>query len=295
MAGNTVLITAASGGIGKAAIQALGKFPDVAVKAGVRDSSKSADLTTLATNVTVVAADPLKPEEFATALVGVDYVFVIAPGHIDRTKVANAAIDAAKAAGVKFILVLSVLTADLTETIFGGQFASVEANVKASGVPFAIIRLPLFTENIYGFADSIKDASAIYSSYEPDKPYTTVSTDDVGEAVAKILTDTAAHHGKTYNLTSPAYTATQLAEAFSSVLGKTITYNYVPYQASKDWLLHAGFPEWQADGIIELFKLINEGSPITNDPANGKVLESVLGRPGITVEQWVKGRAAAFQ
>ncbi|CAI5950576.1 unnamed protein product [Closterium sp. NIES-64] len=296
MAPKTILITAASGAIGKATIKALGKTPDsFIVKAGVRDPTKSADLTALAPNASPVAADPLKAAEIAAALQGVDYVFVIAPGHADRQKISIAAIDAAKAAGAKFILVLSVSTAELTDTIFGGQFAPVEAHTKASGVPFTVIRLPLFMENNYGFAESIKDASAIYSSYEPDKPFTAVSVDDVGEAAAKIFADPEAHKGKTYNLTGPSATATDIAQAFSNALGKTVSYNFVPYEASKDWLTHSGFPEWQADGVIELFKSINAGAVQTNDPANGKTLEKILGRPPSSVKAWVDAHAAAFK
>ncbi|GJP45649.1 hypothetical protein CLOM_g12813 [Closterium sp. NIES-68] len=295
MAPKTVLITAASGAIGKATIKALGQSPDsFAVKAGVRDPSKSADLAAIASNVSVVAADPLKEAEISGALQGVDYVFVIAPGHADRQKIAIAAIDAAKAAGAKFILVLSVSTAELMDTIFGGQFWPVEAHAKASGLPFTIIRLPLFMENNYGFAESIKDASAIYSSYEPDKPFTAVSVDDVGEAAAKIFADTEAHKGKTYNLTGPSATAADIAHAFSGALGKAVSYNFVPYEASKNWLTHSGFPEWQADGVIELFKAINAGAVQTNDPANGKTLETILGHPPTSVNAWAKAHAAAF-
>ncbi|CAI7895066.1 unnamed protein product, partial [Closterium sp. NIES-53] len=104
-----------------------------------------------------------------------------------------------------------------------------------------------------------------------------------------------AHKGKTYNLTGPSATATDIAQAFTSALGKSISYNFVPYEASKDWLTHNGFPEWQADGVIELFKSINAGALVTNDPANGKTLEKILGRPPISVKAWVDAHAAAFK
>ncbi|CAI5499047.1 unnamed protein product [Closterium sp. Naga37s-1] len=180
MAVNTVLITGASGLVGKATIKALGQSPDrFTVKAGVRNPSKSADLAAIAPNVSVVAADPLKAAEVAAALQGVDYVFVIAPSHADCQKIAIAAIDAAKAAGAKFILLLSVATADLPDLIFSRQFRPVEEHVEASGVPYTIIRLPSFMENNYDFAKTIKEYKAFYSSYEPDKPFSQVSVDGV--------------------------------------------------------------------------------------------------------------------
>lgn len=46
-----------------------------------------------------------------------------------------------------YVLVLSVSTAGDETTVFGRQFTEIEASVKAAGIPFTLIRLPLFTDN----------------------------------------------------------------------------------------------------------------------------------------------------
>ncbi len=65
-----------------------------------------------------------------------------------------AGVAAAKAAGVPYLLVLSVSTADDVSTVFGRQFHTVEDAVKASGIPFTVLRVPLFTDN-YWCVDSL--------------------------------------------------------------------------------------------------------------------------------------------
>lgn len=60
-------------------------------------------------------------------LKGYDSIYVIAPGHIDRTNLALNGVKAAKAAGAKFVLVLSVSCIPETESVFGKQFISLES------------------------------------------------------------------------------------------------------------------------------------------------------------------------
>ena len=65
----------------------------------------------------------------------------------NRAELVCAGVAAAKAAGVPYLLVLSVSTADDVSTVFGRQFHTVEDAVKASGIPSTLFRLPIFTDN----------------------------------------------------------------------------------------------------------------------------------------------------
>jgi hypothetical protein len=64
-----------------------------------------------------------------------------------RERLGVNAIEAAKAAGVKHVVLQSISTADLVSTTYGRQFYPVEIAMKTSGIPFTILRLPLFTDN----------------------------------------------------------------------------------------------------------------------------------------------------
>jgi uncharacterized HAD superfamily protein len=59
------------------------------------------------------------------------------------------ALEAVKAANVAFVVVLSVPTAGDESKVFGAQFSVVESAVKRLDVPHTIVRLPLFTDNLW--------------------------------------------------------------------------------------------------------------------------------------------------
>lgn len=73
---------------------------------------------------------------------------------------------------LQHVVVVSVLTADLTDTVFGKQFAELEAHVKSAGIPYTLLRLPIFLDNQYGNIGSIKGQSTWYDGIEPEKPFT---------------------------------------------------------------------------------------------------------------------------
>ena len=50
---------------------------------------------------------------------------------------------------------------------------------------------------------------------------------DLGAVAAKILSDPAPHVGNTYWISSPSFTYTQLAAAFTEELGKPVNYVHV--------------------------------------------------------------------
>ncbi len=67
----------------------------------------------------------------------------------DRARLAMNGVAAAKSAGVGHVVVVSVSTADIVSTTFGRQFSELEAFVKQSGLAFTLLRLPLFTDNMW--------------------------------------------------------------------------------------------------------------------------------------------------
>ena len=50
----------------------------------------------------------------------------------------------------------------------------------------------------------------------------------------------------------------------------------MPYDACKQSFVGMGFPEWQADGVIELMKAVNDGAAWTKLPHTDT--EKLLGR-----------------
>jgi uncharacterized protein YbjT (DUF2867 family) len=103
-------------------------------------------------NVRAVKAGMGDKDALTTALKGFDTAFLVIPGHEQRTELGINAIKAAKEAGVKFVVVLSVVTCG-ADSIFGKQFDPIEEKTKENfGAAYAIVRLPLFMDNNYAHA-----------------------------------------------------------------------------------------------------------------------------------------------
>lgn len=291
-----VFVIGASGNVGAATVAALSsKYADkVEIRAGVRNP-ESADKLKGLSGVTLVAAEMGGDrDKLVSTLKGVDALFIVTPGTKARAELSIATAEAARDAGVKFLLVVSVLTADLTDTIFGAQFTKLESTISGLGVTYAFLRLPLFTDNYWGFKDTIKSQSAFYNAIDPSKPFTPVLVADAGNAAAAILTNPTGHANRTYNLVSDRHTLSEVAAIFSEALGRQVQYVQVPFEAAKQALLQIGFPEWQADGVLELDKLINGGSPVTNQGDLGQYT-AITGEKPTDIRTWIGAVKGAFQ
>ena len=289
-----VLVLGASGYIGKATLSNFvsrhGK--KVQVFAGVRDPAKFGTME----GVQVVKADMGGDKDSVAAILkDYDCVYLVTPGHEDRAKLTINGINAAKAAGVKYTLVVSVLTVE-TDSIFGKQMAPIEEAIKNAGLKsYGIVRLPLFMDNFYAGAQSIKDSSTFYDPRDSNKLFTPIAVNDVGKASADILANPKGHHNKTYKLVMPGFTLQQLAKAFTTALKKEVTVTTVPYPAAKEAFMGMGFPEWQVDGIMELFKMIDNDSNVTNETKSTSDFTKITGEKPLTMTQWVEANTAGFQ
>ena len=293
-----VFVLGASGKVGAAAVTALSdKYSDkFDIRAGVRDdtSERAKHLTGLR-GVTLVKANMGGDKStLVKTLDGVESLFIVTPGTRQRAELAISAAEAAKEAGVKFLLVVSVLTADLTDTIFGSQFKKVETEVSKMGVPHCFIRLPLFVDNYWTFKDEIKSESAICNPVDPQKPYTPVVVADAGKAAASILSQSQKHAGKTYKIVSNRHSFADVAKEFSEALGKEVKYNHVSYQDAKKSMVKCGFQDWMADGVLELYKLIDEGSHVINE-GDLTQFQHLTGEKPTDLKTWVRGVAPSFK
>lgn len=289
-----VIVVGASGYIGKATLASLvaRHGETVQIHAGVRDPVKFGQME----GVTVVKADMGDKDALKQTLENEKYdsVYLVIPGHHDRTQLGRNGLEAAKEAGIPHVLLLSVLTAE-TDTIFGRQFKPLEDKVKELGIGYTIVRLPLFLDNNYAHVGSIKGQGTFYVPQDPTKNHTPVAVVDVGKASADILAAPQKHHGQVYKLVAPAFTLNDLASAFTKTLEKEVTVTVVPYSAAKEAFMGMGFPEWQTDGIMELYKLIDAESEITNEKDDTGDIEKITGDKPTTVAEWTQQNAAGFQ
>ena len=105
---------------------------------------------------------------------GVNSLYIVVPGTKNHAELSIKTAEVATEAGVKHLLVVNVLTAEHTDTIFGKQFNEIESSISKLGVPYTFLCLPLFVENYFGFKETIQKMSKVILPVDPTKPYTPV-------------------------------------------------------------------------------------------------------------------------
>lgn len=253
-----ILVLGSTGYIGKATVGALVEGKAEKVFAGMRDESKAKDAG-FGEGVKVVKVDQGNAEDVAKVVKEnhIKRVFVIPPGHAERTKIGINAIKGAKKGGAHFVALLSVLSAPYEGTIFADQFIPVEEELKSTGIHYTILRFPLFVDNVFLSQKSVKEEGKMYGMLSPDKVYAAITTADGGKAAAQVLMHPAKYNKKTFNLVSAVYSGNDLAKAFSEATGKEVQYVEVKEEDVKKSMSGVGMPDWQATGVVELYKLID--------------------------------------
>ncbi len=112
-------------------------------------------------------------------------------------------IDAAKAAGVKFIVFSSLEDEGEHDVPHLRSKAIIEAYLKSSGIPYATVRYPFYYENWVYFMPPRKDEGKdSYTLVSPtgQEGWHQMAVADGGPVVAKMLDDPAAYEGKCIGL-----------------------------------------------------------------------------------------------
>lgn len=289
-----VAVVGSTGYIGSATVGALAsKFSSVPTIAFARNPEGDKAKGLAASNVTV-AKGSFGDSGLADSLAGVSSVVLVTPGAEDRAPLTNTSIDACKAAGVKHVVLVSVaaVTAE-KDHLFKRQFAEIEQHLVDSGLPHTIVRLPMFLDNQWGNAATIKGQNTLYHNLPEDKKYTVIGVADSGEALATIAVNPADHVGKAYTLTTPvASSNADFVAAYTKSLGREIKYVQVPDQGVHDALIGLGMPEWQVGGVMELIELMAEDCPQLCEPTGD--FKTIVGRDATTIEAWVESVKGGF-
>ena len=269
----TIAVTGASGHLGRLVIAKLGqKVPASEIVALARTPAKAADL-----GVTVREADYTKPETLERALAGVDRLLLISSSEVgQRVAQHRNVIDAAKKSGVKRIVYTSVLHADRSPLGLAAEHLATEAYLKASGLPFTILRNGWYTEN-YTAAIGGALANGTFIGSAGDGKISSAPRADYAEAAAIVLAG-AGHEGKTYELAGDtAYTLADLAAEVSRQTGRTIPYRNLPEANYAAALLSAGLPEVFAKLLADSDAGVAKGALFDA----GHQLSGLIGRPTV--------------
>jgi len=278
-----IAITGATGQLGRLVIDALlKKVPASEIIAAVRSPEKAADLQAL--GVTLRAADYGKPETLHSAFAGVDKLLLISSSEVGQREAQHkAVIEAAKAAGVGFIAYTSLLHADTSPLGLGVEHRATEALLKASGIPFALLRNGWYTEN---YAASIAPALAHHAFIGAvgEGRIASAARADYAAAAAEVISrDDQA--GKVYELAGDdSYTLAQFSAEIAKQSGEQVDYINLPQAEFAAALKGAGLP----DGLSEMLADSDAGAEKGGLFDDSHTLSKLIGRPTTPYAEVIK-------
>jgi len=107
---------------------------------------------------------------------------------------------------------------------------------------------------------------------------------------ARILID-GGHRGITYVLTGPeSVTFSEIAAIWSKIIGKTIKYSSVSFDAARQGMVQSGMSTWLAQDMVRLMKTWAEGK---GDIVSHYV-ERIIGRKPLSIQEFLMAHKSQF-
>lgn len=275
-----IFITGGTGRVGKPLVRSLLKA-GVEVKVLVRNPQKAANLSKL--GVFTVLGDLDRPEVFDSELRECDRLISIPANTTDQAEQEICLFQAAKRAGIEYIVKLSTIKANLKSTChFFQQHAIAEQYLERSSLKFTILRANSFMQNFLWFASEIKTQGTL-SLPMKDSKTVPIDINDVVN-VARIILTTEKYRKKMYNITgSQMLSLSEIAKKLSLVAGKKITYVDASPINFKQTLLQFGLQDWYAKSIVAAWQVASQEQPTITDE-----VAEITDKQPTTFEQFAK-------
>lgn len=264
-------ITGATGQLGRLVVEKLKERKNsLDLIALVRSPKKAADM-----GVEAKAFDYTQPDNMPEQLKDVDHLLLISSSEVGQRKAHHQhVIDAAKQAGVKWIVYTSLLHADSSPLSLAAEHVETERMLKESGIPHTILRNGWYTENYMTSVPGAVQAGTFIGSAS-DGRIAFATREDYAEAAAVVLTGEG-HVGKLYELAGDnAYTLADLAAEISKQTDKDIPYLNMSEADYSGALASAGLP----DPVAAAFASFDTGAAKGGLFDDKKELSKLIGRP----------------
>jgi NAD(P)H dehydrogenase (quinone) len=271
----SLVITGATGHLGRLIVESLLEqgVPATGIVAAGRTITKIKDLADR--GVAVRAIDYADPATLAGLVQAGDKVLLVSGSEIgQRVRQHQNVIDAAAAAGAGLLAYTSIANAGTTTMRLAAEHQATEAAVRASGLPFVLLRNSWYTENYTGQIATILERGALAGSTGQGR-VSAAARADYAAAAAAVLTG-AGHEGRAYELGGdPAFTLSELAAEIAAQTGRDITYRDLPEAEYVRVLTGAGIPRPVAEILADSDRGLARGDLFVA----GDDLRRLTGRP----------------
>ena len=251
-----ILVTGAGGNVGRSLLDELAATGTPA-RAAYRSADKAAQAK--AEGRDVVSVDYARPDTLPPALDGVEAVFLLSAGVQGQVEGETNVVRAAKAAGVRRIVKLSVIGAAEEEFGFARTHRPVEREIEQSGLTWTFLRPASYMQNFTNFmAPAIRSQHALYTMI-PDAVFNHIDTRDISRAAATVLTRDG-HDGRAYTLTGPrSFSYRDAARTVGDVTGTPVQVVALTEQDMRAGMKSHGVPDLYADHLVDLDKWYASG------------------------------------
>jgi uncharacterized protein YbjT (DUF2867 family) len=252
-----VLVTGATGKIGSQLVPRLAAYKNIEVRAFVRDAEKAAPLKTSGTELALGTFED--PQAVRAAVEGVDTLVLITLQNPNAANQASAVLVAAKEAGVRKVVRLSVFKAAIDGpadvTRLHGR---TDTDIQASGLTYVILQPLFFMQNLlFMAARSIASDGKLYFGTGDGKLGMIDLRDIVDCAERSVVSDE--YDNQIFLLSGPESISFQdISDRFTQIFARPIQYVAVPPEAMERSIRALGMGNWYAQVIRDLCKAYRE-------------------------------------
>ncbi|MFS2060433.1 SDR family oxidoreductase [Kosakonia cowanii] len=273
-----IALTGATGQLGQFVVEALLKsVPAKEIVAIVRNPAKAEALSKQ--GLIVRHGDYNDQAALTQALAGVEKLLLISSSEVgQRAAQHRNVINAAKAAGVKFIAYTSLLHADTSPLGLHVEHVETEKLLAESGIPFALLRNGWYSENYLASAPAAL-AHGVFIGAAGEGKIASATRADYAAAAARVISEEG-HAGKVYELAGDkAWTLSDLAALLSEASGKKVVYQNLSEADFAAALKGAGLP----DGLAEMLADSDIGASKGGLFDDSQTLSKLIGRPTTSI------------
>ena len=227
----------------------------------------------------------------AAAMAGCDKLFLATPLVESMTRFGNTAVEAAKEAGIEYIVRSSRYGASSdAHWRLGREQGMIDQFVEDSSITYTVLRPNAFMQV---FSTTMADAVKAGTVSLPEEDYAVSYIDvlDVADCAAALFADNTGHENRFYALTGPeGLTGADVAARLAAATGKEVTYAPMEEDDFIKTLDESGLDEWTRNMQVSLSRVVKLGmmGNVT------KAVEFLTGTPARTFDAFASQHVRAW-
>lgn len=282
-----ILVTGASGHVGRAVLEALLAHPALPPDRALRALVRERPIHGLPARVECVRGDLSQPDSLVDALRGVRSVFLVTPptGH---AQVAAAAVRAGVTHAVLLSSIATQKVSPAQDNPIAARHRAAEQALLASGLHATLLRPDTFATNALEWAPSIQAEGRVRAPHG-DSLRCPIHERDIADVAAQCLLNPGAP-GEGHWLTGPALLSQrEQVQAIATALGRPLRFEDEPPAQALERMA-TRLPRAAAERLLEYLQRSIDAPPALSD-----AVPRLTGRPGRDFARWARDHVAEFR